>query len=401
MEKKILVYHPFGNQNVKGVINGLSQHQMLHSFHTTFAIFPHTWIYNLAKWFRLHKILKREYDSSLQHKTKLYPIKELIRQSNILPRIGLKNISSGSINIAIHKKVAQFIAKEHKNITAVYCYTHGSLEIFKICKTHHIKCFYELPIEYYKNLAAIIQQEKDENPRWANDIHTYKNPNVLQIIDDELNLADCIFVASTYLQKSLVKYGYDQNKIHVVPYGFPPVSPKEYRTINDKLKILYVGGLHQLKGLSYMFDAVKELKEQVELTIIGSGQLSEHLSKELKDHNYLGSLPHHKVLEEMKRNDILLFPTLSDGFGMVVSEAMSQGTPVIATDHCCAIDIIQDGINGWIVPSRSSEAIKDKILYLLNNPNEIEKNGRNALKTASSRPWECYQNEIISIINNN
>lgn len=100
----------------------------------------------------------------------------------------------------------------------------------------------------------------------------------------------------------------------------------------------------------------------------------------------------------MKENDILLFPTLSDGFGMVVSEAMSQGTPVIATDHCCSIDIIQDGVNGWIVPSRSSKAIKEKILYLLKHPNEIETNGKNALQTASSRSWQCYQNDIISII---
>lgn len=398
MEKKILVYHPFGNQNVRGVINGLSQHNMLHSFHTTFAIFPQTYLYRLAKHFHLQKILKREYDSSLKEKTTLYPIKELIRQSKILPKIGIKNISTGIINISINKKVAKFIEKEHKNIDAVYCYTHGALDIFKVCKKYHIKCFYELPIEYYKNLSEIIQQEKNENLLWANDVHSYKNSNELHIIDEELNFADCIIVASTYLQKSLAKFGFNKEKIHVIPYGFPPISPKEYRTINGKLKLLYVGGLHQLKGLSYMFDSIKELKNQVELTIIGSGNISEHLSKELKKHNYLGSLPHYQVLEEMKKSDVLLFPTLSDGFGMVVSEAMSQGTPVIATDHCCAIDIIQDGINGWIVPSRSSEAIKEKIIHLLNNPEEIKKNGKNALKTASLRPWQSYQNDIISII---
>lgn len=395
---KILVYHPFGNQNVRGVINGLSQQNMLHSFHTTFAVFPKSCIYRLAKQFHLFKILRREYNSSLKNKTKIYPIKELIRQSNILPRIGLKNISSRDINISINKKVAKYISKEYKNIDATYCYTHGALDIFKTCKTHHIKCYYELPIEYYKNLIEIIQQEKKENPLWADDIHIYNNTNNLHIIDEELNLADCIIVASTYLQKSLVKYGFNKEKIHVVPYGFPSISPKEYRTIDGKLKILYVGGLHQLKGLSYMFDAINDLSEQVELTIIGSGNLSEHLLKELKKHNYLGSRSHQQVLKAMKESDILLFPTLSDGFGMVVSEAMSQGTPVIATDHCCAIDIIKNGVNGWIVPSRSSNAIKEKILYLLKHPDEIEKNGRNALKTASIRPWQCYQDDIISII---
>lgn len=102
MEKKILVYHPFGNQNVRGIINGLSQYNMLHSFHTTFAIFPGTCIYHLAKRLHFLNILKREYDSSLKNKTKIYPIKELIRQSNILSRIGFKNIPSGDINILIN-----------------------------------------------------------------------------------------------------------------------------------------------------------------------------------------------------------------------------------------------------------------------------------------------------------
>lgn len=401
MEKKILVYHPFGNQNVRGIINGLSQYNMLHSFHTTFAIFPGTCIYHLAKRLHFLNILKREYDSSLKNKTKIYPIKELIRQSNILSRIGFKNIPSGDINILINKKVAKYISQKHKKINAVYCYTHGALDIFKISKIYNIKCFYELPIEYYKNLTEIIQQEKTENSLWARDIHIYNNSKNLHIIDEELKLADHIIVASTYLQRSLTKYGFNKEKIHVVPYGFPPISPKKYRTIDKKLKILYVGGLHQLKGLSYMFDAINDLIEQVELTLIGSGNISEHLSKELKKHKYLGAQSHQQVLQEMKENDILLFPTLSDGFGMVVSEAMSQGTPVIATDHCCAIDIIENGVNGWIIPSRSSYAIKEKILYLLKHPDEIEKNGKNALKTAYLRPWQCYQEEIISIINKN
>lgn len=397
--KRILLYHPFGNQNVRNVIRALSEQNLLQSFHTTVAIFPNTFFYLFFKFLHINKILKREYEFSIKDKTYLYPLKELFRQSNLLTKIGLKNISPGNINISLNKKVAKFITKKHKNIDAVYCYTHGALDIFKVCKIYKIKCIYELPIEYYKNITEIIQQEKKENPLWANEIHIYNNTQNLHIIDEELDLADCIIVASTYIQKSLIKFGYDSNKIHIIPYGFPPVFPKTYRTINQKLKILYVGGLHQLKGLSYMFDAIKDLAEQIELTIIGSGNISKKLSEELNKYNYLGSLSHQQVLNEMRENDILLFPTLSDGFGMVVTEAMSQGTPVIATDHCCAIDLIQNGINGWIVPSRSSDAIKEKIIYLLNNPHEIEKNGKNALRTASKRTWKHYQDDVINVIN--
>ena len=66
-------------------------------------------------------------------------------------------------------------------------------------------------------------------------------------------------------------------------------------------------------------------------------------------HNYLGPMPHDKVLQEMRKADVFIFPSLFEGFGMVITEAMSQGTPVIATDRTCAVDLIKNGENGWVI----------------------------------------------------
>ncbi len=396
--KRILLYHPFGNQNVRGVLSALSTHNKLHSFHTTIAVFPHTFLYKILPLVGLKKILRREYDKNIKNRTYCYPWKELLRLSKIPQKLHI-NITSGNINIQLNKKISNFIIAKNEEILGAYCYAHGALDIFKACQKYNKLCFYDLPIAYYKEIIEIAQLEKRQNPQWSDCIYVYKNQKNLHIIDEELKLADCIFVASSYVKSTLIKYGYNADNIYSIPYGFPPISPKEYRPITQKIKLLYVGGLHQLKGLSYMFEAIDHLKDKAELSIIGSGNLDVPLlHKYLKKYNYLGSLPHQKVLQEMRKCDILLFPTLSDGFGMVVTEAMSQGTPVITTNNCGAADLIKNDINGWIISSQSSLSIIDKLNYILNHPNEIERVGRNAIHTAQMRPWEKYNEDIMNTI---
>lgn len=399
---KILVYHPFGNQNVRNLVLGFYKHSMLESFHTTVALFQDTLIYKLCKC-SSKRMLRRTYLKDLKKYTHCYPFMELIRQSNILNKLGLKNYSSGYINIQVNKYVAKYLSKRYKNVNATYCYAHGAFDIFKVCQGLNIKCLYDLPIEYYKSLLSIINQEKKDNNKWAKYIFTYQqNKSILNIIDEELSLADYVFVASSYVKNSLCNYGWANKQIYVIPYGFPNVNPKYYRKIeNEKIKLLYVGGIHQLKGISYMFDAVNNLNDKVELSIIGSLNVKDaQIMNELQKHNYLGSLPHEEVLKHMKNNDILIFPSLSDGFGLVVSEAMSQGTPALVTDHCGVADLIEDNYNGWVVPSRSSYAIQKKIEYIIDNVQLISYCGKNAILTAKSRTWDKYTEDIINIIKN-
>lgn len=400
--KKILVYHPFGNQNVRNLIIGFYNHSILESFHTTIAIFQGTFIYNICGFF-LKKLLRRTYLKDLQKYTHCYPFIELIRQSKILNKLRLKNYSSGYVNIQVNKYVAKYLNKNYKKIDTVYCYAHGAFDIFKVSKAFNIKCLYDLPIEYYKSLLSIIDQERKDNNKWAKYIFTYQqNKSILNIIDEELSLADYVFVASSYVKNSLCNYGWANKRIYVIPYGFPNVNPKNYRKIeNDKIKLLYVGGIHQLKGISYMFDAVNNLNDKVELSIIGSLNVKDaQIMNELHKHNYLGSLPHEEVLKHMKKNDILIFPSLSDGFGLVVSEAMSQGTPALVTDHCGVADLIEDNYNGWVVPSRSSYAIQKKLEYIIDNVQSISYCGKNAILTAKSRTWDKYTEDIINTIKN-
>lgn len=101
----------------------------------------------------------------------------------------------------------------------------------------------------------------------------------------------------------------------------------------------------------------------------------------------------------MAESDVLIFPSLFEGFGMVITEAMSQGTPVITTTRTCGRDFIVDGINGWLVEPGNSKLLKSKIKNILDNKCKLLEISKNAMQTASKRPWSVYEEELAESIN--
>jgi len=96
----------------------------------------------------------------------------------------------------------------------------------------------------------------------------------------------------------------------------------------------------------------------------------------------------------MRQNDILIFPSLFEGFGLVITESMSQGTPVITTDRTAGPDLLKHGENGWLIEAGSTTALQESIEKILEQRSNIESVGRAAMKTAEKRSWTEYGNEM-------
>jgi glycosyltransferase involved in cell wall biosynthesis len=155
---------------------------------------------------------------------------------------------------------------------------------------------------------------------------------------------------------------------------------------------LFVGSLGQRKGLSYLFRAVQALGSSVELTVIGARPLSPcpALDQALKSVRWIPTCSHHDVLTEMAANDVLIFPSLFEGFGLVLLEAMAMGLPIITTNHTAGPDLITDGVEGFIVPIRSAEAITEKLDVLRRDPDLRATMAEQARKRARDFTWENY-----------
>ena len=267
-----------------------------------------------------------------------------------------------------------------------------------------LKCIYELPIGYWRAARDIFKEEAELEPEWAETlIGNLDSDEKLRRKDKEIKLADIIIVPSTFVKKTLERAPEINASVKVVPFGVPPAAhiPSQARN-TEKLRVLYVGGLTQRKGLSYLLKAASNLTTSIDLTLIGRRPPVKCLPLEraLKVYRWIPSLPHHEILEEMRRNDVLVLPSLFEGFSLVILEAMSQGLPVIITPNTGGADIIDDGKDGFVVPIRSVEAITERLELFVRNKELLVTMGRAAQQKATERTWENYRYGIVETVRN-
>lgn len=404
-EIKIILAHPTGNANVRALAEGISKAGLLQGFYTCVALFRDSKLYPLTriKFFREFK--KRIFADSLKPYTHSRPFKELVRIAAL--RLGKKELidpETGRFCIdRVYQDLDLYVSRKIQTANAVYAYEDGALHSFQNAKTLGINCIYDLPIGHWRAMRDLLGEELYKKPEWAMTLNGFKDSEKkLFKKDAEIRLADQIFVASSFTANTLRKFPGNLAPVHIVPYGFPPVAENRIYTSleNRPLKLLFVGGLSQRKGISYLFEAVNKFKDKVELTVIGQKpkQDCKILNENLKKHQWISRMAHFKILQMMKSQDVLIFPSLFEGFGLVITEAMSQGTPVITTNRTCGADLIKHGKNGWLVEAGSTDALIKNIEEILDNPDCIKRVGEAAMVTAKNRPWEIYGNEMAKTI---
>jgi glycosyltransferase involved in cell wall biosynthesis len=409
--KKIVFAHPSGNANVRAALSAIQGAGLLDSFYTSVACFPGSSLDRIATSIPvLSDFKKRTYARNLQSKTRTSAFWELGRIA--ASKAGLTGLvthevgyfSVDTVYHALDRKVASFISKPSlKGVGGVFAYEDGAADSFRAAKQKGLKCLYDLPIGYWRYASKLMATERETRPEWAATLTGFLNSEKkLMRKDEEIRLADHIFVASSFTARSLKEYPGNLPPVSLIPLAFPPVNrEKQYDSnYNKPLKLLFVGGLSQRKGIANVFEAVKPLKKHVALTVVGQKAVKDcaALNKALSEHTWIPSLPHAEILKLMQQHDVLLFPSLFEGFGLVITEAMSQGTPVITTDRTAGPDLFNHGENGWLIEAGSTAALQERIEKILEHRNVVEAVGRAALHTAEKRPWTKYGSDLVHVL---
>ncbi|MGM9705808.1 MAG: glycosyltransferase family 4 protein, partial [Prevotella sp.] len=367
-QKQIIISHPHGNANTRGAVYGIARKGMLFRYVTSVAVFSNGFWHGVAKLPGLGMFMRKKYDERIKGKTLCYPIKELGRQ--ICVKLKIKSLIKHEVSVFctdkeaeyIDKKTAHILNRVGEKVDAVYCYEDVAFHTFREAKKQGKICIYDLPIGHWRAMRELLDKERLNNPEWAMTLGGFNDSDEkLARKDEEILLADKIYVASSFTKWSLKDYPKDLDNVEVIPYGFPAVNNQRiYQPLeNRKIKALYVGGLSQRKGISYIFEAINGLADNIEMTIVGGGDIDRCpvLCEALKHVHYIPTLPHDEVLKLMAASDVFIFPSLFEGFGLVITESMSQGTPVITTDRTCGPDIITNGKDGWIVEAGTARPI--------------------------------------------
>lgn len=397
---------------MRATLQALYEGKILNRFFTCIACFKGNIFEKLGRVKGLSEFKRRKFDDNLKPFTSIVSLRELLRLLAVKLKLNsLITHETGILSVdAVYQSLDKFVAKWIKNsknetLNGVYAYEDGAEYAFEVAKRNGIKTFYDLPTGYWRTKVEILEAQKNAYPEWSTTITALVDSEAkLKRKDRELELADSIFVASRFTANTLTTYPGKLPNVSVIPYGFPEVNNKiKTREIikGTPLKLLFVGSLSQQKGIANLFESVEILGDKVELTIVGrkSSFNCEALNTGLSKYKWIPSLPHHQILELMHASDLLIFPTLFDGFGLVITESMSQGTPVVTTYNCAGPDLIENGKNGWLFNAGSTEELTAIISNLHNNPASIMEASRHAIETARQRPWSKFREELIAKIN--
>jgi phosphatidylinositol alpha-mannosyltransferase len=186
------------------------------------------------------------------------------------------------------------------------------------------------------------------------------------------------------------------NGVHVDPDGPPP----RLRDVDDdQLRIVFVGQAVERKGLPLLLRAFEALREHIptELTVIGPSETE--LAPLLLDPEgvrVLGKVDDESKRRELERADVLCAPSLrGESFGMVLTEAFAAGTPVVASDIAGYRDVVDDGVDGLLVPAGDPQALAEALRDLYDEPTRRADMARAAAVNVQRFAWPRVAERVM------
>jgi glycosyltransferase involved in cell wall biosynthesis len=290
--------------------------------------------------------------------------------------------------------------------THVYCYEYSALATFEAATRLGIRKIYEVPSPEYGFVERLLADEMRAFP----ELRTKATPYFERVMAERLerrraewHSADLVVVNSTFTLKTFAQAGQDVSKAVVIPLGAPnPVfGDTGQETLTSPFRFLWAGTFSIRKGAHRLLEAwrMRRCTGEAELHIYGAWNLPDRLRADLPPSiHFHGSVPQSELFGLYSTADILVFPTLCDGFGMVVTEAFARGLPVITTDRAGAADIVRNGENGLILPAGDVAKLASTMDWCVDHRRELLKMRPKALETAARRSWATYRSELAAAI---
>jgi glycosyltransferase involved in cell wall biosynthesis len=221
------------------------------------------------------------------------------------------------------------------------------------------------------------------------------------------NKCDAIICLSEALKNLAVRAGAPAEKIKVINHFIEDEKLLIKPVYKNENYFLYVGRLDREKGVHFLIEAMKNVSSAIQLHVVGDGCEKENLisqkeSLNLNNIKFLGHLNGQALEEEYKNCIATVLPcNWFEAFGLTNIESFLYGKPVIASNIAAIPEIIDDGVNGILVPPTDINALSAAIEKLYYNPDlvvQMGKNGRNKVEKLYTTEiyWDKFSKEILS-----
>ena len=309
--------------------------------------------------------------------------------ANVANRVGVR-IKPYDVIFAAHDEVVARLPWP-KETSLVYAYEDGALRTFERAARRGFARVWDLPLPHYLTIEALWNEEMRRFPDAIDGPPLFEPLRKRRRKDAELALATKVSVASAFTARSLERLDL-KVPVVVVPYEFP-VGAFAARSERPRgpFTVLVVGSHDLRKGTPYLLEAWRRAQlPDAELHLIGPIRLSKRfMDRYAGTFHHWPHVPKSQLAERYAAADVVAFPTLGDGFGLVIQEAMCTGTPVITTDCGGGPECITSGVDGWLVPPRDIDALVERLRECAANRDATFAVGRAA--RARAERWTAPQ----------
>lgn len=297
----------------------------------------------------------------------------------------------------------RWVARRWAGRGNVYWGFQGScLESLRAARAAGALAVAEFATAHVRWACELLEREAQRHPEWAETISNLHFPAwYRERLEQEPHAADVCVVASEFSRQSLLAVGVPSERIELLPLGvdlerfaFAP------RTINGPLRILFVGGIGQRKGIKYLLEAYRQIHSSAtELVLVGPMSGSERALRAYQGiYEYRGTVTPAQVAEEMRRAHVLVLPSVFEGFGLVIPEAMATGMPVIASTHTIGPEMIRPGQDGFVLEPDDVGGLAERLEFLARHRETLVEMGRHAASRAQEFSWQRHQARLAELI---
>ena len=251
----------------------------------------------------------------------------------------------------------------------------------------HLRELFQKEIEKVPEAKASLMEETEMSPLFAHN-------------DETFAMADAVICASSFTQHSLAAAG-SKVPAHVVGYGvdLDLFSPRTVAPTSNPLTVGFVGALSQRKGARYLLGAMAALpKGAAKLILYTRAKVDRDLIRgfESVDVEVRGGLSDAELAADLKQCDLVALPSIAEGFGLVILEAMACGVPVLCTTSTGGADFITHRQNSLLIAPGSTEAIQQELDWALAHRSELFQIGQAARVEAEKHTWATYRRNFFA-----
>jgi glycosyltransferase involved in cell wall biosynthesis len=385
---KIFIAHP-GTQHIPHLVTGILRagHDVKYSTAIAFGR-DGSWEGIIPKSAYNKRLIKTIPDSIIDRHPVLEPIPA------ILLSLGFKSQRA----YAIRNKLFQQTISDRmiRGYDAMIGFDTSSRIIAERARKAGVPFFLELTTVHTAEKEKWLEYVKTRFPEWPSTI-LQKPADLVRSEEEEIELASAVSTAAGYVKQTYLKYIRTKKEIVVNPFGADLSEFHPKTRYDQRAKFLFLGAFNAAKGIPVLLEAWKLVRPDADLVLAGYGTWPSRVEVPAGV-TVVGRVQKNERERFFHSGDVLICPSLYEGFGIVQMEAAACGLSVISTHNTGGSEFLEEGKEGYLVEAGDVNALAEKISLLSENRDEREQMGRAAAAKVINFTWDRYARQWLDTI---